>query len=447
MQREGKGNVKVLLIPPLLERNFECFLKMFDEDQLSEWFTFFMVKPTPRRQNGKVDYAALIQSCQRIIKEENITVLFANKEAGSLVASILCQEFPRISGPSVESVFLCNNRYYNLLHIDSRKEKLPYLALCINEDSYVLARAILSQLKLPCILQSCMGRSVNFARNRDELVQALDVSRKGVEHVLDMHKHLLYTYIDQRCYPSAIKPVILVRSQIDRNPAVNDSTWVGSTVEACVFQGKIIPWATANSAIVPCRDSKVQQFFWGYEMPSTLSSNLQTKLWHAFKADIANLIKRGFDNSFVYGEYKVFADGYMHLERMHGCVHSDLTPLYRQALSQGNNVHAALQLALQIKPDPPRLNGSYVLCHTMVVFESGKSTNLIRFDKALANSCVTLRYLYGQDIIIEPTLNHTIIGTITVQGTNFNACMVKIKEIRKEILKLPDLVPTMLGGR
>ena len=445
MLSEGEGNVKVLVVPPIIERNFTTFVKLVDDEHLRDWFTFYTIHPVPVKKNGSWDAKEILQQCRKVIAEQNITVLFANQDIGIFISAVLCQEHPKIIGPSIESVFLCAHKYYTVTHLDSRKEKLPYRALNVQNDVYDLAGSILSNLKMPCILQSCLGRGVSFARNRDELIKALKESSKGVESAQDVYEHLVKNYVDLSRYPNAIKPVIIARSYVERGAVVDESraAWVNAYVEACVYQGKIIPWALASN-VLPKDQSMPNHLFSGFEMPSSLSMNLQAELWDAFRADVRKLVEKNFNNSFVYGEYKVFGDGYIHLERLVPCAHCDFTPMYQQALSQGNNVHAALQLSLQIRPDAPKANGCYVLCHTMItiVLEVGKSSNLIRFDKAQAHSdCVSLRYLPSQDIEIDTSRNHAVIGTIVVKAANFKTCLAKIKEIRKEVLRMPELVP------
>lgn len=442
IDKEGSGPVKVLIIPPIVERNCAPLLKMLDSTFKKE-FTFYSITPVPRRDNGAVDYEKMLEKCRELIQRVNIDVLYANKQIQSLVLAVLCKEFPRLKGPSVESVFLCNHKYYTIHLVDSREEKLPYHLVGVDKDKYDTAQRLLSTVRLPCVVRACLGtgHSVYCAYNRDQLLKVLEKCKYDVIHIVDIQRWLLQDNIDKQQYPLATRHMVLMTSRLDRFTAVSDSTWIATTAEACVCQKEIIPWALADAVTLPYGSVDAAHFFCGCEMPSKLNVFQQEKLWREFKRDIQNLISRGFDNCFVHAKYMIFEDGNVHLLSISASTHSEATPLYGKALSNGNNVQAAIQLARGIRPKAPTPSEKYVLSYYMMVFESGRADNLIYFDRALKHADVSLRYLPHQDIVLEPAKDYTIIGYITVAGTRFSDCLDKVKTIRSHILKLPELVP------
>ena len=95
-----------------------------------------------------------------------------------------------------------------------------------------------------------------------------------------------------------------------------------------------------------------------------------------------------------------------------------------------------------IRPQQPRsiLQGNVILNHLLLVFEPSKADVLINFSKALSNPNVWLRYLPGQDIIIEPAKSHAIIGSLIAKGSCVKQCFEKIRALRKENLRTLDHV-------
>ena len=440
--KEGCGPIKVLLIPPLMERNSGPLMDQAHPD-FRHRLTVFSIYPTPRRDNGAVDYEKLLELCRELIKKNNIGVVYANKQAGSFVAAILCKEFPHLRGPTVESVFLCNHKYYTTEYVDSQEDKLPYHVLSVDGDIYDTAQQVLMAVQLPCIVRCCLSSGHTFfcAYNRDQLLGALERCRKDVMHIVDLQRWMLQTYISREDYPMATRHVVLLNTYLDRFLAIPGSTWTNVNIEGCVFQGDFIPWAICDAVTLPYGNPQATHSFSGFQMPSKLADFQQEALWRRFRKDVSNLQQKGFDNSFVFAKYMVFEDGYVHLVTMNACVNARCTPMYKKGLKNGNNLEAAIQVGLGIKPEKPQLLGNYVLSCSLHVFESGKADSLFHFYKALKNPDVVLRYLPRQEIVIEPAKNFAVVGLITVAGKDFQDCLDKIKEVKTTVLKLPELIP------
>lgn len=443
MEKEGNGEVHALIIPPILERNSDTLFRTFDAE-FKKKFTFHSIKPVPRRDNGMVDHQQLLNKCREIIKQENVTVLYSNKPLGNLAQSILCKEFPHLlCGPSIESVFLCNHKYYTTTLIDSRLHKLPFFGYNLKGDIYDSSFKLLQKFRMSGIIRSCLGsgHSVYCYNSRDQLIKVLARSKRDVEHILELQRWILENYIDLDRYPLALEPVILINAYVDRFLAIEGQTWLNISIEACVFQGEIIRWAICDAVTLPYGSKKATHFFSGWEMPTKLAPKQQDFLWTEFRKDIKKLMGYGFDNSFINAEYMYFENDTIHLVTINPRPHVKCTSMYARALQQGNNIKASIELSMGIRPKQPVLNDCYVLSYSMVVFESGRADNLVNFEKALANQNVSLRYLPGQDIVIEPAKDYAIIGFITIKGKNFNECVEKVKKVKQEIIKLQELVP------
>ncbi len=445
MEREGFGQIRVLLIPPIYERNYEAFYNVFSLE-FKRRFTFYTIKPIARHENGTVNYERVLNQCKKIITEEKITIVFANKQLGSFVKAVLCQhgqQHQQLRGPSIESIFLCCHKYYTTSVVDSREEKLPFSIHDIRGDTYDLACKVMASVNMPSYVRCCLGsgHSTYCFHNRDQLIHVLEKCRQDTTHILGMQRFLLENYVDAKKYPLAVSQAVIMNSFLNRFTATSGSTWVNVNIEACVFQGEIIPWAVADAITLPHKAKETSHIFPGFQMPSSLPKDRVETLWEEFFKDIRTLVAHGFDDSFVHAEYMVFEDGYVHLVTINGFPHVKNTKLYLKTMEHGNNVEASLQTSLGIRPKRPKLNGTFAINYFLLVFESGKADNLLRFDVAARNPDVVLRYVRGQDIVIEPAKDYAIVGSVTVSGRTFDECLEKVKAIRTELLKMPELVP------
>ena len=445
VEQQGCGDVRVLIIPPVMERNTDALFSTLENDFKAD-LTIYTIRPLPRKPNSMVDFELLVEKCRQVIDTECITVLYANKPLGSLVQAILCQEFPSLRGPSAESIFLCNHKYYTTTMIDQRDKKLPYLVQDLDGDVFDIAYNILQTFVKPGIVRLCLGSgtSVYCFHNRDQLIKVLLQSKQDAYHLLSLQQWLLGdtgANIDMDRYPLTTRPLILINPYLSRFMTTGGIGWYSVGIEACVFQRSFIPWAMCNVVFLPYGSRNPTHSFSGFEMPTSLPGHLQDITWLEFTRDVNELIKHGFTDSFIHGEYMVFENGYVHLVSLNGRVQAKCTNIYNKGLVNGDNQKAALEIAQGIEPQTPEPNGSYVLTYSMAVFDSGKADQLIDFDKALSNPDIVLYYRQGQDIVIEPDKDFAALGTITVTEENFEKCIEKIKEIRTEILKLPELVP------
>jgi len=336
--KEGSGSIKVLLIPPLLERNYEILFKHF-RPEFMKLFTFYIIKPIPRHENGVVDYSALLDYCVNLVKEEDIGIVFANKQAGVLVWAVLCQKFSHIRGPSVESVFLSNHEYYKTVIVDAREQKIPFSLQYFGDDCYDFAFRVMTSVMPPCIIRPCLGigHSNYKFHNRDELLTVANQCKLDTEHIIGMHSYLVSNFVDLKRYPMATARAVLLNSILD-----SPSTKVH--IEACVFQKDVIMWALCDVINSLEDDSDAANKLSGLTMPSDLSSSLQEKVSLEFRNDIKNLIDRGLDYSFLHGEYDVYEDGFVHLVALCVGPNANNTKMYTQSMDMGNNMEAALQV-------------------------------------------------------------------------------------------------------
>ena len=441
VEQEGDGDIRVLIIPPVVERNTDALFSTLPPDYRAK-FTFYTIRPLPRKSNHMVDFEQLMAKCRDVVKDENITALFSNKPLGSLVAAILCEEFPQLRGPSIESIFLCHHKHYTTSVVDARTRKFSHHVINLNEDIFDTAYELLNSFSVPGVVRACVGSgtSVYCFHNRDQLIKVLAQSKRDVGHLLELQGWLL-DFIDAERYPLAKEPVCLLNPYLDRCLATEGCTWWSVCVEACVFRRTFIPWAMCNVVLLPYGKRQVTHGFSGFEMPTSVPADLQELTWKEFERDVNQLIQHGFSDSFVHAEYMVFENGYVHLVSLNGRLKAKCTNMYNKAMDNGDNVQAALDLANGVEPTKPTLNGNYVLTYSMVVFDSGKADALVYYDKALAHPDITLYYKPGQDIIIEPDKDFAVLGTITIQGKDFDDCFERVKALRPEILKIPELVP------
>lgn len=446
MDTQGHGDIHVLVISPFYERNPQSLFSNLNQEFKSK-LTVYCVKPVPRRQNSMVDYEKLLKKYREIIQKEKIHVLYSNKHTGSFVHAILASEYPHLKGPSTESIFLCNHKYYTSLYIDSsRSSAVPYVIVNLNNDVYDSAYSVLQVLGSPGIIRPCIGsgNSIYAFFNRDHLIKSLQKCKKDLNIIIDIHAWLYGKFVDKKKYPLALEPLVIIHRYVDYRTCGGTDHWKNIGVEACVVNKKIVRWGLVDTIKLPYSAQIPSNSFPGCEIPARLvPEDCQEKIWEAFEKDIINLIHYGFDNSFVHAEYMIKGNE-IHLVTMNGRVDVETTDQYVSVLHHGNNVKAAIEVAMGTVPREPSLNGKYSVSYCMVVGKAGKANELINFEKVSKSNGVLLRYLPGQDVIIEAAKDFAVIGFITVTGHDFPDCMHQISEIRGNILKLPDIVPMVM---
>ena len=440
ISKHGNGPVGVLFIPPLMERKMESAIKALHLGQQST-YTFYSIVDVPY-SHGAINFEALLECCRHIIRSEGIKVLYTNKAVPGLVAAILGEEFPHLLVPSVNSIFLCNHKYYTSVFVDSRAEPLPYTVRNISKDRFDIAYDLLKRFYQPAILRFALGsgHTIYKYKSRDQLLQVLAMAQRVIPIVIDQQRWLIKNYIDCTRYPLALEPVVLIQPFLDRLLS-QGMAWHTVSIEACVCRKEIIPWAIVDGITLPYNHPHPTKFFCGSEMPTRLSILEQQILWKAFTSDIENLINEGFNNSFIHAEYMVFENGTVHLITMNSRPHAKCVHMYKHALVHGNNVKASLDLARGLRPRTPAFSGKYVLNYSLITFKSCRINDVFKFPNTVMNSHVHLNYSPGEEALIAPAQDFIVLGFITVPGENFAECTQEVKKIRNEILKKPRMIP------
>ena len=437
--KKGHGEIGILVVPPVSVGTVGGLLSQLPQQWFKQ-FTLYTFKSVPKQEKC-IDMSSILDACYDVLDKEDIKVIYADTRRSNIIKSILVNKYTALKGPSVDSIAISNHKYYVHALLDSCKNGLPKHIISLDGDVYDTSVDVLRTIPIPQFIRPCLGggNTKYMAANKDQLIQDLQSSRKDTKNILQQSK-FLEQHWNETDYPYLLKPVVLISPYVDFIKIGKGSSWRSICVEAAVYNGEIIPWATCDYVFLPRDSSAPNHFFQGLEMPSQLQKSDHEALWTRFKSDIENMIKYGFDNSFVHAEYLVFQDGFIELASIKGFVQAKCTPLYAHGLKNGNNIDASMQLANGIRPKTPEPSGRSALIHLMTIVHQGKADALVNFSAASTDPSVVLRYTTKDDIVFEPATSSAKIGSIAVGGESFEGCLKKIKVIRKKILKIPEFL-------
>ena len=108
----------------------------------------------------------------------------------------------------------------------------------------------------------------------------------------------------------------------------------------------------------------------GGVIPSLLPETTKQDAWKLFDRVVANMVKYGFDNSFVFTEVFLLQDGTLEVNPRVG---AGMNPLSKAVLKDSNTLEAQINLARDIKPDLPIPNGRHALLARITTFGSGQA--------------------------------------------------------------------------
>ena len=122
-----------------------------------------------------------LEDAKKIMASTNISAVLAYTDMDALVYAALSQQFPtRLRGPSVESVFLSNHKYYSRRFLDPDPIPFTFMDLSLNlsdaKSLEQLCGEAINEVGLPAFFKPCSGTSsIGLAsiRSSSDLFQAV----------------------------------------------------------------------------------------------------------------------------------------------------------------------------------------------------------------------------------------------------------------------------------
>ena len=441
--QDGQGSQKILLVPPIFAETLAVF-SSYLPDKWYNRYTIYRIDPLPLIPEIGIDLEKVLLLCTKLIEKANIQMVYADTKLANMVKAVLVQRFPGLKGPSLLPMAVASHKYYLSKLIDSSENAMPKELVNVDLDIFDSSVALLQRLPMPYMMRSGLGsgNSSYCCFQKDDVIEDLKSLHQDISKILPPLQKFLESNCNTEKFPELLKPVVLVSSYMNFFEAGKGSIYKKIRVEAAVYETTVIHWAIADSVSLPYGSEQPNYSMSGLFMPTNLSKFEQRCVYNRFDDDLKNLIKTGVNNTFVYASYLVFNDGGLELLTLDTSPQFRCAQMYSYALSNGNNIEAAFQLSRGIKPLSPTLSGKCSLMHDLTVaFVEGQISELIDFDKASKHSSVALKYRSTHEVLLAPAQTSLSLGYVTVSGESFDACFQQINDIRKQIIKHPQLVP------
>ena len=407
-----------------------------ENDDASQYYTLeHYASPARTRYNfvlqadeTKEKRFASLQECledaEEMMKRKDAHAVLAHTDLDALVYAALSQKSPRLlRGPSVESVFLANHKYYSRRFLDPDPIPFTFLDLSDSANLEQLCEEAVSEVGLPAFFKPCSSTaSIGAAsiRSTSELIRVarayVNSSESKKIFVDSTYLNPFYTkHLDLGKYPLATK----VGAILEKHMGKSSVGFVA--MEGFVFQGNLSHWIMYDSLFwkthpVCCR---------GYATPSILPEPTKAAAWKLFDKVVVNMVQYGFDNSFVVVGAFVLEDGGVRLLEVNPRRGAGISSLSKVVFdSSGSMVGAQLKLTENVEPVIPKPSGRHVLFGSITTFGCGKAKCLYDF------SCNGV--LPG----LRPPLHHP--DTILDQAGEAGHCLswvVTSGESRSEILE------------
>ena len=435
-QISKKEKTHVLVIPEMWERHSSLMFKTLPKDAKEKYVFHFVDVDC---ENYQVKFPQIYEKCRKIIQENDIEILYANEDTSAFIAAILTKEFPHLLGPSLESVFMCNNKYYTGLYVDSSPKPIHTLPINLEDDFHSNILMVEEEVGYPGILKPAMGagaQGVYPYKNRKELETGLKNCMEKNQDVFGPMKKLIEKYINLDKFPLANKPIVLAQELVDQLAMEYPRKYMVGT-EACVVEGKITMWPVCKMIYLPYGCEEPTAIFPGFQCPANLPNHMHDALMKAFKADLKNMISHGFDYSFAHGEYFVYENGDVQLMDMNPRMCVAANGLYAKcADSAGDNCIANLKMLYEATPPPtPKLNGFLAVGHWIWTNEVGLATDFVNVELGMTLPEISLRVSVDEDLKPEEGCDGIEVAYIYAQGTDFHDGFEKLRKLRKSFLK------------
>ncbi len=233
--------------------------------------------PYPKDNFDMVEYT---ERCSKYIEENNINGILYSHDLANLVAGVLCDRHD-IDGPSLESVFLTNHKYYS-------RRKQPntiwsdYIDLETGEWGE-LEPTFPCYIKPACLMMSLYQYTIETP---EELEKALKELKKELPSLLKPYNKFFEKYIDLDKYPLANKNIVVVEELVENANQHCVEGWFDP-------EGNPHIWAISDQIYYPGKRKSIDV----YTTPSVLPKDIKSKMKeYALQAVNAHGIDSGFWN-------------------------------------------------------------------------------------------------------------------------------------------------------
>jgi len=369
----------------------------------------------PLQESADFDILAYVNRAKSYLKKHGIENVLYTHDVGSLIAGALHEESGVIA-PSVESMFLCLHKFY------SRKKEISPI-----KSSWIdLKKSENFEITFPCYLKPALlaGSFYQYKiENENDLKNALKYAKSSIPKVSKMFYDFFSKYIDQAKYPLSNKNMMLVEEIV-----------IGSQhcVEGFVDnEDKIYIWAVSDQNYFPKHPLVIDHF----TAPTHLNSEKQKKV---IDLAVETVKRHGIKNGFWNVEIWIQKDQCFVTE-INGRSAATWHKLYEGVF--GKSLYLAMSdLAcgkkVKIFDQKQKVGGQFIL----TTFGEGKAYEFLDYREAIKLS--NIKVFFPEDYeILQVKRKGFPLARIDLFGNNYEEICVEANQIRKKLIKKPEISP------
>ncbi|WP_340104211.1 ATP-grasp domain-containing protein [Rhodohalobacter sp. 8-1] len=411
-------NIQVIL-PTLRDREG---LKSLGNDYKIHWmedkdFNY----PYPGAEFDLVKYT---EQCSRYIEENHIDGIIYTHDLANLVAGVLCDRHD-ILGPTLESMFLTNHKYYS-----RRKETSSIWSDYIDLDTGKwgeLDPVYPCYIKPPTLTMTLYQYRVDSQKEMDDIVEKL---RAELPPLLQVYNSFFERYVDLDKYPLATKNIMVVEQLVEDSEQHCIEGWFDSN-------GNPYFWAESDEIYYPGDRKSIDV----YTTPSLLPQDVLDKLKEYSLEIVKNhKIDRGFWNVEIWRRGDWFTA--TEVNGRSASVWKDLydgtydVSLYKamaylccgedeKCLKESSNKSVANKVGGQFH---------------VITYGEGKSEEFLVLINEIEGTDIEVLAPEGTEIVQSGTSGYWL-ARFNLYGDSFNEIYHKAKEIREKLLLQPEKSP------
>ncbi|MFP8489589.1 ATP-grasp domain-containing protein [Gracilimonas sp. Q87] len=411
-------NIQVML-PTLRDREG---LKSIDNDYQIHWmedkdFNY----PYPGAAFDLVKYT---EQCSLYIEENHIDGIVYTHDLANLVAGVLCDRHD-IPGPSLESMFLTNHKYYS-----RRKEPSSICSDYIDLDTGEwgeLEPFYPCYIKPPTLTMTLHQYRVDSQEEMDSIVKKLRVE---LPPLLQLYTRFFERYVDLDKYPLATKNIMVVEELVEDAEQHCIEGWFDSL-------GNPHFWAESDEIYYPGDRNSIDVYATPSLLPPDVLDNIKE---YALQRVKNHKINRGFWNVEIWrkGDWITATE----VNGRSASVWEDLykgtynISLYKAMayLSCGEDENC-LQESFK-KNDGSRVGGQF----HVVTYGEGKSEELLNLSHEIEAADIEIMTPAGSEIAQSRT-SGTWLARFNLFGDSFAEIYQRAEKIREKLLLQPEKSP------
>lgn len=426
---EGKNCMKNILVVLPMPQD-KSVLKNYTDCFNLHWLTdenFKFQQPKPFKPDSKFELVKYTERCSEYIKNNNIEGIFYSHDLASMVAGILCERH-NLPGPSFESMFLANHKYYSR---SNESSPIDFNYIDIETGEWNNNKEIYPcYIKPPTLMSSLLQFKIE---SKKDLQQVLDKIRPELLPWSNMFSPFFREYVNLKKYPLAVQNIVLAEELVTGAREFIIEGWTDKN-------GKAKIWAVTDSNYFGDAPHTID-----YYMTPSRQSPESIKKMIDYSIDVVNIhgIKNGFWNVELW-----LKGGTYFLTEVNGRASSIWQKFY-QGVYEKSLYKAMLHLCcgdidlcLEETPYSSEKRELFGGQYHLSTFGEGKANLFLDFEKANLLDGYLMELCLDEDFYIRQLRTRGVrLAMFYLFGDDLTELASKARDLRHILLKQPELSP------